>query len=997
MSSFFCDDVKWDGQYITLKWSLQNEVDCSTIQLLLKERKTQKTINVEVDFTQTDSNLVTSIKANSLNHLTAGIWDFYLKKGRNRKVSRISLNAKAVSNEQTRYYIPFYKVGKNLNCTLYLTEDYGVSLRYASEDILESKAYNVVTYQYVIEGIKDNYQELRLQVTLSKQWHSKTILIIKNEYGERYEMPAIFQNQDLVIEKEGYSFLQGKCSFYLQRKEGRILEQVHLFIDEKSSRLWEGYALKTTRYEHISISETASFKLQVKESNRPDHIISGELIAEDLTMTQQCMSFHVSLDEMGAVEDWTFFLKRKSSEEKLYLRNTFILEANIAVISIEMEQTNFIVSKGTTWILHAEKRHINYIEERKVGLYQASLPTRSDRYIGFYELTDEIGAVPIIQKTRVYAVSFMTRQQYFKLKAPADVSIHSLKMKKGIMTLTVSIALVDSNAITFNGLRLIERNEHKRIIELQTNKKVTTKNGRIKVTSVVDLNQLDLDPFYWDFYASISMDHLGDRDIRIYSDHYGVIKKLRHFMFKYTLVDEQGYMTYPYLTVNGGLSITHRKKGEYEERKNKWTEYAAYFYYHFFYQFFSRKPVWLVHEKFSETAQDNSFYFFRYCYMNHPQRKVYYVIKKGALDEKNVNEYKDRVVYFMSFKHLVLLLSSKMIISSEAKGHGYAWRVSQGVIKKFVTEKKYIFLQHGVLGLKKVDSTFDYNTQNSAELFVASSDYEKSIITKYFGYSNNHVIVTGLPRWDVLEDKTNLLEVGKKREILLMPTWRNWLEEVEETDFVKSDYFHAYNSLLQSEKLHQVLSEHNLLLNFYVHPKFMPYVKTFTKSSEHVRVFQFGEEKVNELIMKANLLITDYSSVSWEMYYLRKPVIFFQFDLDQYTDFQGSYMDLNKELFGEAVFNPEDLIASIDSTAKNGFIEKPEFAQKRNEYFKFVDRDNSKRIFKEIMHKEKDIDKQKSFLDVFRHSDMVKVLWRRYRKLKMVQRFGRKFLNRHKQ
>ncbi|GAA3319017.1 hypothetical protein GCM10020331_024180 [Ectobacillus funiculus] len=76
-----------------------------------------------------------------------------------------------------------------------------------------------------------------------------------------------------------------------------------------------------------------------------------------------------------------------------------------------------------------------------------------------------------------------------------------------------------------------------------------------------------------------------------------------------------------------------------------------------------------------------------------------------------------------------------------------------------------------------------------------------------------------------------------------MPTWRNWLEEVEEEQFVQSDYYREYNGVLQSEKFLRVLKENNVVLNFYVHPKFMPYVSNFTSSNEHINVIQFGEEK----------------------------------------------------------------------------------------------------------------------------------------------------------
>lgn len=66
-------------------------------------------------------------------------------------------------------------------------------------------------------------------------------------------------------------------------------------------------------------------------------------------------------------------------------------------------------------------------------------------------------------------------------------------------------------------------------------------------------------------------------------------------------------------------------------------------------------------------------------------------------------------------------------------------------------------------------------------LFVVSSGYEQKIIHDYFGYDNEEIIITGLARWDVLEDKSD----PAHKEIQLMPTWRSWLEDISEEQFKK--------------------------------------------------------------------------------------------------------------------------------------------------------------------------------------------------------------------
>lgn len=50
--------------------------------------------------------------------------------------------------------------------------------------------------------------------------------------------------------------------------------------------------------------------------------------------------------------------------------------------------------------------------------------------------------------------------------------------------------------------------------------------------------------------------------------------------------------------------------------------------------------------------------------------------------------------------------------------------------------------------------------------------------------------------------------------------------------------------------------------------------------------------------MRCRMLITDYSSVCWDVLYQDKPSLFYQFDIDKYNEAHGSYIDMDTELFG---------------------------------------------------------------------------------------------------
>ena len=535
----------------------------------------------------------------------------------------------------------------------------------------------------------------------------------------------------------------------------------------------------------------------------------------------------------------------------------------------------------------------------------------------------------------------MDVEKNLKKLYPSKVVLKRIKVRKsGTIEFLLLVDMVKN--VPFQPIALVLKRRKSENEEISIAVKSKDSPGQVKVS--LDVNDIKWEQFYWDLYLKISIDGAGEYSQRVKIKNKRMMLMLKHGFLLNTLNMPNGYILYPYMTAGRELSLTYRLKSEYESIKYKFNEYVAFILYKLKKSSQQNMSIWLIHEKYSETAQDNSFYFFKYCYENHKEKKIFFIIKKNSVDETYLKPYKDRIVHFMSLKHIKLLLESSLIISSEAKGHGYAWRVSQGPIKTYIDKKRFVFLQHGVLGLKIVDKTFNYGTANSAELFITSSDFEKEIVKECFGYKDEKVIVTGLSRWDVLSNKAN----SENKQILFMPTWRNWMEEVEQEDFIKSDYYIAYKSFLSSPELSNLLEINNIVLNFYVHPKYMSYIKGLEINSEHIRVIRYGEEKLNELLMRANLLITDYSSVAWEMYYLKKPVIFYFFDLEKYNRYQGSYMDLQKDIFGDTVYNPQDLVDLLDEYNKSNFTEKPIYSLRRENYFKFVDRLNSKRIYNEI-------------------------------------------------
>lgn len=460
-----------------------------------------------------------------------------------------------------------------------------------------------------------------------------------------------------------------------------------------------------------------------------------------------------------------------------------------------------------------------------------------------------------------------------------------------------------------------------------------------KYKSIIDFSTIKLKPNYWDIAA------------RLESGQYiKLVNRSLFFYFYYcklfgenSYVYDDGMILFPYVSSSREISIQYRVKGDYDGIKFRFKERLGLARFVFTYPLLKKKKIMLVFEKACAMAQDNGYYFFKYCMDNNMEKElgynIYYVIDRNAPDRVKIEKYSDNIIDFMSTKHMAYALAADLLVSTDARQHIYPQRRKGSILFHFVKRAKLVFLQHGVTAMKKVDFFYGRQGGGRCEAFITTSEYEQKIIVDNFGYTAKEAPITGFARWDVLEDKSQ-----NSREILIMPTWRSWLDDATDEIFMESDYYKHYTRLLQSPKLEKMLEEEDLYLNFYLHTKFRDYISNFNIHGDRIKLMTFGETPLNELMMRCKLLVTDYSSVAWDVFYQKKPVVFFQFDREEYLDIHGSYMDFETELFGKNVLDIDELCDTITMHARNGFKLPEELKKRHSYYYKYVDDQNSKRI-----------------------------------------------------
>ncbi|RIO55694.1 CDP-glycerol glycerophosphotransferase family protein, partial [Staphylococcus hominis] len=248
---------------------------------------------------------------------------------------------------------------------------------------------------------------------------------------------------------------------------------------------------------------------------------------------------------------------------------------------------------------------------------------------------------------------------------------------------------------------------------------------------------------------------------------------------------------------------------------------------------------------------------------------------------------------------------------------------SQLYIRKIKATK--VFLQHGVLGTKNLSNINGNQLKDfNIDLFITSSEREKEIVVRDLKFNKNQVVVTGLARFDELFDEN----IAIKDQILIIPTWRDWLTNIEQLK--TSEYLKRITDLLYSDKLKEIVDKGTQVV-FCLHPNMQPFFDYF-KVPSYVKSIKQGEVNVQKLIKESKLMITDYSSVAFDFSFLNKPVIYYQFDKSRFLGKESSHIDIEKELPGVIVNSQNSLERELEILSNRNY-EIDESLQKRINQF----------------------------------------------------------------
>ena len=356
-----------------------------------------------------------------------------------------------------------------------------------------------------------------------------------------------------------------------------------------------------------------------------------------------------------------------------------------------------------------------------------------------------------------------------------------------------------------------------------------------------------------------------------------------------------------------------------------------------------RKNIWLICERI-DSAQDNGWIFYQWVRNNHPKDNAYFVLDSDA---SSFDANDDYMIKWGSLRHYLYYLSSDIFVTSMFNKPRPNVRVCSYFEMLRVRKPKVMYIRHGICQHGLEEHLYKIL---KVRLFVCGAKREYQYFIDEGDYPDGYVQYTGFARYD---DLLNGSHDGKY--ILIIPTWRRYLKDNTcldkcRADFIQSNYYNTYVSLLNNETLLSIAKDNGYYIKFCLHKEFRVFQDLFDKIRPEIELV--GEdESIHQLLMGASLVVTDFSSIFFDVAYMHKPVLYYHFDLIEYRQkhFSEGYFSYENDGFGPIALTEDELIQNIKNHLNNGVFEMKQYYKERvDSFFELRDNHNCERIYNAI-------------------------------------------------
>lgn len=281
-------------------------------------------------------------------------------------------------------------------------------------------------------------------------------------------------------------------------------------------------------------------------------------------------------------------------------------------------------------------------------------------------------------------------------------------------------------------------------------------------------------------------------------------------------------------------------------------------------------------------------------YELYPETDIVWLMNSHGKIKNEIPDYV-RVVENESFAAAYELYTAKVWVDNCRKPTFFKKRKEQKYIQTWHgTPLKLIEADAGDKLGKRYRKYAERDTKN-IDLLISGNKYSTKIFKRAFKY-DGEIFESGTPRNDILINDKTYGEKFKiknnfvgKRIILFAPTFRN---EIGKNGF---EQLRILNPKIIVELFKNIFKNDCIILTRF-HPNVVDNINLKDLPLE-MRKYVFDTSEypdIKEILGAADVLITDFSSIIFDYALLKRPIILFTPDENEYIEERGFYMDLNK-------------------------------------------------------------------------------------------------------
>ncbi len=322
-------------------------------------------------------------------------------------------------------------------------------------------------------------------------------------------------------------------------------------------------------------------------------------------------------------------------------------------------------------------------------------------------------------------------------------------------------------------------------------------------------------------------------------------------------------------------------------------------------------------------------------------KNVFYILEKDHPARDNMPEkYKANLIYKHSYEHIKRFFACKTFVGTETIGHAIQLRAANKKIADKINDHdiSFVFLQHGVMYMVSLSADLRSGFLQSGikkHRVVVSSEKEAQHFIDLGGFKKKNLYITGLAKFD------RSYRYDDADKIVIMPTWRRWEANQARMNFSETGYYKMIKKI--ADKVPEELKDKLIILPHPLMRQAM--VENYTDLDEYL-----VEGKTNdEILRECRLLITDYSSISYDAFYRGTNIIFYWEEKEKCMANYGTaaFLLLNDEnAFGDICYDDRNLTQVIKRNYEEGQL--PEYIKKYEEIVTFHDNCNSDRIVEKL-------------------------------------------------